>query len=171
MWKIDNLEDGESVEAVAPIYASGVPEFTCRLVLTDRRILTIRSPYLASIFVLARYLDPALIVRSLSTRSPLFCSRVALHPRFRLRPKTECAPIGATGIGIMAALLSYQMSDAGRLGTRSDESRLELPPFAGYTCDPPPGIGIQGNLLGCKPDQEVCGEVESVIRVSRPFRR
>jgi hypothetical protein len=43
--------------------------------------------------------------------------------------------------------------------------------FAGYTCDPPPGIGIQGILLGCKPDQEVCGEVESLVRVSRPSRR
>ena len=40
-----------------------------------------------------------------------------------------------------------------------------LPHNSGYTCDPPPGIGIRGNLLGCKPDQEVCGEVESVIRV------
>ena len=43
--------------------------------------------------------------------------------------------------------------------------------FAGYTGDPPPGIGIRGNLLGCKPDQEVCGEVESIVRVSRPSRR
>ena len=43
----------------------------------------------------------------------------------------------------------------------------KMSPYAGYTCNPPPGIGIRGNLLGCKPNQEVSGEVESVIRVSR----
>jgi hypothetical protein len=32
-----------------------------------------------------------------------------------------------------------------------------LPPIAGYTGDPPPGLGIRGILPGCKPDQEVCG--------------
>jgi hypothetical protein len=48
---------------------------------------------------------------------------------------------------------------------------VTVPPIAGYTGDPPPGIGTRGNLLGYKPDQEVCGEVESVIRVSRPSRR
>jgi hypothetical protein len=43
-------------------------------------------------------------------------------------------------------------------------------PSAGYTGDPPPGIVIRG-ILGCIPEQEVCGEVESDIRVSRPSRR
>ena len=54
MWRIDELEDGESIVAVAPILATG-QEFTCRLVLSDRRIMTIRSPYFASIFGLARF--------------------------------------------------------------------------------------------------------------------
>ena len=44
-------------------------------------------------------------------------------------------------------------------------------PTTGYTGDPPPGLGIRGILLGCKPDKEVCGGVESVIRVSRPSGR
>ena len=48
---------------------------------------------------------------------------------------------------------------------------IALPQFAGYTCDPPPGIGIRGNLLGCIPEQEVCGGVDPVFRVSRPSRR
>ena len=41
----------------------------------------------------------------------------------------------------------------------------------GYTGDPPPGLGIRGILPGCKPDKEVCGGVESVIRESRPSGR
>ena len=46
-----------------------------------------------------------------------------------------------------------------------------VPPTAGYTGDPHPGLGIRGILLGCRPDKEVCGGVESVIRVSRPSGR
>jgi hypothetical protein len=46
-----------------------------------------------------------------------------------------------------------------------------LPHNTGYTGDPPPGLGIRGILLGCKPDKEVCGGVESVIRVVRPSGR
>jgi len=44
----------------------------------------------------------------------------------------------------------------------------EVPLTAGYTGDPPLGLGIRGILLGCKPDKEVCGGVESDIRESRP---
>ena len=54
MWKIDELEDDESVLAVAPILAEG-QDFTCRLVLTDRRLVTIRSPCFASTLGLARF--------------------------------------------------------------------------------------------------------------------
>ena len=54
MWTIDELEDAESVLAVAPILAAG-QDFTCRLVLTDHRLMTIRSPYFASILGLARF--------------------------------------------------------------------------------------------------------------------
>jgi hypothetical protein len=43
-----------------------------------------------------------------------------------------------------------------------------MPPKTGYTGDPPPGLGIRGILPGCKPDKEVCGGVESVVRESRP---
>jgi hypothetical protein len=53
VWRIDELEDGESVLAVAPVL--GGNDFTRRLVLTDRRILTIRSAAMASMFGLARY--------------------------------------------------------------------------------------------------------------------
>jgi len=54
VWNIDELEDGESVLAAAPILAAG-QDFTCRLVLTDHRLMTIRSPYFASILGLARF--------------------------------------------------------------------------------------------------------------------
>ena len=49
--------------------------------------------------------------------------------------------------------------------------REGVPLIAGYTGDPPPGLGIRGILLGCKPDKEVCGGVESDIRESRPSGR
>jgi hypothetical protein len=55
------------------------------------------------------------------------------------------------------------------LGTYS--INVQVPLTAGYTGDPPPGLGIRGILLGCKPNQEVCGGVESVIRKSRPSGR
>ena len=99
MWKIDNLEDGESVEAVAPIYASGVPEFTCRLVLTDRRILTIRSPYLASIFGLARYfrsrIDSSIPLDQIT--SVLFKGGFASS--LQIETQDGMRTYGATGIG------------------------------------------------------------------------
>jgi hypothetical protein len=60
VWKIEELEEGESVHAVAPILEGGNNGFTCRLVLTDRRLLTIRSPMVASWFGLARYLTSAI---------------------------------------------------------------------------------------------------------------
>jgi hypothetical protein len=72
MWKIDHLEDGESVQAVAPISGPG-PEFTSRLALTNRRIVTIRSPYLASILGLARYfnsrIDDSLVLAQIKSVS------------------------------------------------------------------------------------------------------
>ena len=63
-------------------------------------------------------------------------------------------------------------SKAGAMQSGSEcKDGSRSPPITGYTGDPPPGIGIRGNLLGCKPDQEVCGAVESHVRVSRPSRR
>jgi hypothetical protein len=59
VWKIDELEDGESVRAVAPILEGG--DFTHRLMLTDRRIMTIRSPVLASMFGCARFAKSCVI--------------------------------------------------------------------------------------------------------------
>ena len=41
---------------------------------------------------------------------------------------------------------------------------VTLPQYAGYTGDPPPGIGIRG-ILGCIPEQEVCGGMDPVLRV------
>lgn len=59
VWKIDQLEVGESVLAVAPILEGG--DFDCRLVLTDRRIITIRSPAILSMLGLARYANSSIL--------------------------------------------------------------------------------------------------------------
>ena len=58
-----------------------------------------------------------------------------------------------------------------RLSSGIYSGAMPLPHIIGYTGDPPPGLGIRGILLGCKPNQEVCGGVESVIRKSRPSGR
>jgi hypothetical protein len=54
VWRIDGLEAGESVRAVAPIVTAG-RDIRSRLVLTDRRVLTVRTSYLGSSLGLARY--------------------------------------------------------------------------------------------------------------------
>jgi hypothetical protein len=51
-WKIEGLEPGESVVAVAPFVVNQV---WFHLVLTDRRILAIHSPFLATSLGLARF--------------------------------------------------------------------------------------------------------------------
>jgi hypothetical protein len=74
----------------------------------------------------------------------------------------------------LQTLAGYQVptpvGEGGHGASASFTRPWALPLVVGYTGDPPPGIGIRG-ILGCIPEQEVCGEVESVIRVSRPSRR
>jgi hypothetical protein len=52
-WNIKGLEEGESVLSVAPVLEGN--DFTRRVVVTDRRVLTIRSPFFASTLGLARF--------------------------------------------------------------------------------------------------------------------
>jgi hypothetical protein len=54
VWRIDGLEAGESVRAAAPIVTTG-RDIRCRLVLTDRRLLTVRTSSIGSSFGLARF--------------------------------------------------------------------------------------------------------------------
>ena len=98
MWRIDELEDGESIVAVAPILATG-QEFTCRLVLSDRRIMTIRSPYFASIFGLARFTHSR-IESSISldeVKSAAF--EGGFSGSVRIETRDNVRTYGSTGIG------------------------------------------------------------------------
>lgn len=55
MWRFDEAEDGEVVQAVAPIVMGGSNGYTVHLLLTDRRVVLVRSPVIASMFGFARY--------------------------------------------------------------------------------------------------------------------
>ena len=55
MWRFSESEDGEAVVAVAPVIVGSSNDFTHRLLLTDRRIVLVRSPAVASMFGFARY--------------------------------------------------------------------------------------------------------------------
>ena len=55
MWRFDESEEGETVVAVAPITVGSNNDFTHRLLLTDRRLVVVRSPVMASMFGFARY--------------------------------------------------------------------------------------------------------------------
>ena len=61
MWKFDESEVDETVRAVAAISLGGSNDFTYRLLLTDRRIVLVRSPVLASMFGFARFVRPRTI--------------------------------------------------------------------------------------------------------------
>ena len=99
MWKIDELEDGESIVAVAPILATG-QEFTCRLVLSDRRIMTIRSPYFASILGLARFTHSRIEGSiSLERGEVRRVSREASSGSVRIETRDNVLIYGSTGIG------------------------------------------------------------------------
>lgn len=100
-WNIEGLEDGESVESVAPILG-GAENFTLRLVLTDRRIVTIRSPYFASTFGLARYAKSR-IQSSLpldDVESTVFTSSTGgFLGKLEIQSPDGTATFSATGIG------------------------------------------------------------------------
>ena len=98
MWKIDKLEDGESVVAVAPILSTG-QEFTCRLVLSNRRIMTIRSPYFASIFGLARFAHSRIesSIRLDEVKSAAF--EGGFSGSVRIETRDDVHTYGSTGIG------------------------------------------------------------------------
>jgi len=102
MWWFDDSEDGEAVVAVAPIIMGGNNSFTHRLLLTDRRIVLIRSPVIASMFGLARYVKSRAIssmrledITSTKFTSSLggFVSSLAIEGQAGLRT------FNATGIG------------------------------------------------------------------------
>ena len=98
MWNIDEIEDDESVLAAAPIIAEG-PDFTRRLVLTNHRIITIRSPYFASALGFARFAHS-----QIESSIPLGeVQSVAFEGRFvgslELRTRGGMRSYGSTGLG------------------------------------------------------------------------
>ena len=61
------------------------------------------------------------------------------------------------------ARLATSCEGADEVKRRREQPNRSLPQFAaGYTGDPPPGIGIRGSLRYIH-QQEVCGGVESVF--------
>jgi hypothetical protein len=119
VWKIDELEHGESVLAVAPILAAG-PDFTCRLVLSDRRLMTIRSPYFASILGLARFAHSRIetSIRLHEVKPVAFTGGssglVRIETRYGARNYVATG-IGSRWLRLLAAQISIQI---GLLGER-----------------------------------------------------
>ena len=100
VWTVDELEDGESVRAVAPILEGG--DFTHRLMLTDRRIMTIRSPALASMFGCARFVSSSVMSSTPLeeiTSAHFTSSLGGFSGSLEIGTSTGAGAYGASGIG------------------------------------------------------------------------
>ncbi len=73
----------------------------------------------------------------------------------------------------LAALVAFKAPSHGSLGALGGDAKTTpcASSIAGYTGDPPPGIGIRGILLGCSPDKEVRSGVGTKLRVPHPRER
>jgi hypothetical protein len=100
-WKIDGLERDEVVLAVAPIL--GGAAFSRRLVLTDRRLMTISSHPMASDFGLARFTRSKILDSTSITQIESVCLTRAAAGFFATLEVTEsdsrANTYEATGIG------------------------------------------------------------------------
>lgn len=127
MWKVDELEDGESVRAVAPILEGG--DFAHRLMLTDRRLMTIRSPMFASWFGCARFATSSLMssVRLEEVTSAQFTSSLGgFASSLVIVTRKGSRTYAASGIGSRwLRLLATQLPNNGRI-VKSEGSTRHL---------------------------------------------